>query len=141
MAYTTQAKNKIKAFFNRIDKEENLKKGEELLTKELRRKKISTSVFFKDENIDKILDENNHDFINTYDDFGNPIQFEQIAVVSLDEELFVILRENSEDVPFDEVMVFRIIMNETNQELLLEENEEIVEEVFNKFYQLQKKKK
>lgn len=91
--------------------------------------------------IDKILDENNHDFINTYDDFGNPIQFEQIAVVSLDEELFVILRENSEDVPFDEVMVFRIIMNETNQELLLEENEEIVEEVFNKFYQLQKKKK
>ena len=66
--------------------------------------------------IDKILDENNHDFINTYDDFGNPIQFEQIAVVSLDEELFVILRENSEDVPFDEVMVFRIIMNETNQE-------------------------
>lgn len=91
--------------------------------------------------IDKILDENNHDFINTYDDFGNPIQLEQIAVVSLDEELFVILRENSEDVPFDEVMVFRIIMNETNQELLLEENEEIVEEVFNKFYQLQKKKK
>ena len=91
--------------------------------------------------IDKILDENNHDFINTYDDFGNPIQFEQIAVVSLDEELFVILRENSDDVPFDEVMVFRIIMNETNQELLLEENEEIVEEVFNKFYQLQKKKK
>ena len=91
--------------------------------------------------IDKILDENNHDFINTYDDFGNPIQFEQIAVVSLDEELFAILRENSEDVPFDEVMVFRIIMNETNQELLLEENEEIVEEVFNKFYQLQKKKK
>lgn len=91
--------------------------------------------------IDKILDENNHDFINTYDDFGNPIQFEQIAVVSLDEELFVILRENSEDVPFDEVMVFRIIMNETNPELLLEENEEIVEEVFNKFYQLQKKKK
>ena len=91
--------------------------------------------------IEQILDENNHDLINTFDDFGNPIQFEQIAVVSLDEELFVILRENSEDVPFDEVMVFRIIMNETNPELLLEENEEIVEEVFNTFYQLQKKKK
>ena len=91
--------------------------------------------------IEKILDENNHDYINTYDDFGNPIQFEQIAVVSVEEELFVILRENSEDVPFDEVMVFRIVINETNQELLLEENEEVVEEVFNKFYQLQKKNK
>ena len=91
--------------------------------------------------IDKILDENNHDFINTYDDFGNPIQFEQIAVVSVEEELFVILRENSDDVPYDEVLVFRIVMNETNQELLLEENEEVIEEVFNKYYQLQKKKK
>ena len=55
--------------------------------------------------IEKILDENNHDYINTYDDFGNPIQFEQIAVVSVEEELFVILRENSDDVPYDEVLV------------------------------------
>ena len=91
--------------------------------------------------IEKILDENNHDYINTYDDFGNPIQFEQIAVVSVEEELFVILRENSDDVPYDEVLVFRIVMNETNQELLLEENEEVIEEVFEKYYQLQKKKK
>ena len=91
--------------------------------------------------IEKILDENNHDYINTYDDFGNPIQFEQIAVVSVEEELFVILRENSDDVPYDEVLVFRIVTNETNQELLLEENEEVIEEVFNKYYQLQKKKK
>ena len=91
--------------------------------------------------IEKILDENNHDYINTYDDFGNPIQFEQIAVVSVEEELFVILRENSDDVPYDEVLVFRIVMNETNQELLLEENEEVIEEVFDKYYQLQKKKK
>ncbi len=57
MAYTAQAKNKIKAFFNRIDKEENIKKGEELLLKELRKKKISSQEFYKDENIDKILDE------------------------------------------------------------------------------------
>lgn len=91
--------------------------------------------------IEQILDENNHDFINAYDDFGNPIQFEQVAVVSIEEELFVILRENREDIPLEEVVVFRIIMNEINQELLLEENEEVIEEVFNKYYQLQKKKK
>ena len=57
MAYTAQAKNKIKAYFNRIDKEENLKKGEELLQKELRRKKIPAIEFFKEENIDKVLNE------------------------------------------------------------------------------------
>jgi GTP pyrophosphokinase len=57
MAYTAQAKNKIKAYFNKIDKEENLKKGEELLLKELRRKKIATAEFYKDENIEEILEE------------------------------------------------------------------------------------
>ncbi len=57
IAYTAQAKNKIKAYFNKIDKEENLKRGEELLNKELRRKKISNTDFYKDENIDKILNE------------------------------------------------------------------------------------
>ncbi len=57
IAYTAQAKNKIKAFFNKIDKEENLKKGEEMLAKELRKRKISSLEFFKDENIDKILEE------------------------------------------------------------------------------------
>ena len=56
-------------------------------------------------------------------------------------EYIAFLRENSDDVPYDEVLVFRIVMNETNQELLLEENEEVIEEVFNKYYQLQKKKK
>ena len=91
--------------------------------------------------IEQILDENNHDFINAYDDFGNPIQFEQIAVVSIEEELFVILRENRDDIPLEEVLVFRIVMNETNQELLLEENEEVIEEVFDEYYRLQKKKK
>ena len=91
--------------------------------------------------IEQILDENNHDFINAYDDFGNPIQFEQVAVVSIEEELFVILRENRDDIPLEEVLVFRIVMNETNQELLLEENEEVIEEVFDEYYRLQKKKK
>ena len=52
---TTQAKNKIKAFFNRANKEENLKKGEDLLSKELRRQKISNDEFFDDEKIKKLF--------------------------------------------------------------------------------------
>ena len=55
MAYTQQAKNKIKAYFNRIDKEENIKKGEEILQKELRKKKISSTDFFTNK-IDKVLE-------------------------------------------------------------------------------------
>lgn len=55
IAKTTGAKNKIKAFFNKIDKEENCKKGEELLLRELRKKKIIFNDFLTDKNIDRIL--------------------------------------------------------------------------------------
>ncbi len=52
---TTQAKNKIKNYFNKIEKNEFLKKGEETLKEELRRKKISINEFMTDENIEKII--------------------------------------------------------------------------------------
>lgn len=52
---TTQAKNKIKAFFNKANKEENLKKGEEILSKELRKQKISNDEFFENEKYKKLL--------------------------------------------------------------------------------------
>ena len=72
MAYTAQAKNKIKSFFNRIDKEENLKKGEELLNKELRKKKLSNADFYKEENIDKVLAEFHlGDITELYINIGN----------------------------------------------------------------------
>ena len=57
IAYTQQAKNKIKAFFNKIDKEEYLKKGEEEIKAELRKRKISFNEFFTPENTEKILAE------------------------------------------------------------------------------------
>lgn len=57
MAYTAHARNKIKSYFNKIDKEENSKIGEELLSKELRKKKISNDEFFTSENINKIITE------------------------------------------------------------------------------------
>ena len=86
MAYTTQAKNKIKAYFNRIDKEENLKKGEELLNKELRKKKISNIDFYKDENIDKVLSELHlGDITELYISIGNG-KLSPIAVINTTKE-------------------------------------------------------
>ncbi len=57
IAYTQQAKNKIKAFFNKIDKEEYLKKGEEEVKAELRKRKVSFNEFFTPENTEKMLSE------------------------------------------------------------------------------------
>ena len=55
IAKTTQAKNKIKNYFNKIEKDEARKKGEEMLKDELRRKKVSAISFMTEENIQKIL--------------------------------------------------------------------------------------
>jgi len=57
MAKTNSAKNKIKNFFNKIDKEEYIKKGENLLKEELRKRKIVINDFYDDENIEEILSE------------------------------------------------------------------------------------
>ncbi len=57
IAKTTQAKNKIRAFFNRTDKTYNIKRGEEIINKELRKRKIGINDFFTTENEIKILEE------------------------------------------------------------------------------------
>lgn len=64
IAKTAQAKTKIKNFFSRIDKDENIKKGEEALLKELRKQKLSSSEFFSDNNITFLLDTLNVESMN-----------------------------------------------------------------------------
>ena len=57
IAHTTQAKNKIKSFFNKTIKEDYANKGEELFNKELKKRKLSNAAFFTPETIDKVLEE------------------------------------------------------------------------------------
>ena len=89
VAKTTQAKQKIKDYFKRIAKDGYYKKGQELIAKELRRKKITNQEFFKDENIEKILNQlklNNLDelYINVGD---NKIGVNQIINILKEENL------------------------------------------------------
>lgn len=53
---TSSAKNKIKSYFNKIEKEDFVKLGTELITKELKKQHLTYNEFFTDENIKKILD-------------------------------------------------------------------------------------
>ncbi|MGI6329879.1 MAG: RelA/SpoT family protein [Bacilli bacterium] len=55
IAKTAQAKNKIKNYFRRIDKDDLIEKGEELLNKELRKRKLVFSELFTNENMDLIF--------------------------------------------------------------------------------------
>ena len=55
MAYTAKAKNKIRSFYNKIVKEEYLKKGTEALQKEVKKRKIPYSEFYSSSMIEKLL--------------------------------------------------------------------------------------
>ncbi len=76
MAFTTHAKNKIKSFYSKIDKNENLKNGEEALAREFRRKKLSLSTFLESEDLEKVLNEYS---TNTLDDLYIAIGAGQIT--------------------------------------------------------------
>ena len=52
---TSQARNKIRSFFSKKDKMTYIEKGKELIYKELRRRSVSQSDFFTEENINNIL--------------------------------------------------------------------------------------
>lgn len=72
MVYTSSARNKIKSYFNKIDKEEYLKKGEEIFISELRKRKISYNDFVNDESLKKIFKELKIDNLNDlYIGIGN----------------------------------------------------------------------
>jgi len=72
IAKSTQAKGKIKAFFNRTNKEDYINKGKDALEKALRRNKISIGEFNQSEDLKEILDNLNLDDIEElYLNIGN----------------------------------------------------------------------
>ena len=59
MVKTTQARNKIKSFFTKNEREVYIERGKDSIEKELRKRKLAFAIFFTDENIKKICDEIN----------------------------------------------------------------------------------
>ena len=97
MAKTAGAKGKIKAFFNRIDKDEYAKKGEELLLKELRRKKMSAVEFLADENIETLLkDFKCGDLNELYINIGSGKISPISLIKDVNDEPTVVIRKNKE---------------------------------------------
>ena len=80
MAFTTHAKNKIKSFYSKIDKNENLKNGEESLAREFRRKKLSLSAFLESDDLERVLNEFNS---NTLDDLYIAIGAGQVTPIQI----------------------------------------------------------
>ena len=56
IAYTTSAKNKIKTFFTKIDREETINQGKELLIKTIKRKKLTVNDILDDKKIKNVIE-------------------------------------------------------------------------------------
>ena len=61
MVKTAQARNKIKSFFTKSEREVYIERGKDAIEKELRKRKIAFADFFTDENIKTICNEINTD--------------------------------------------------------------------------------
>lgn len=88
--------------------------------------------------IDMIMDEENSENIVLYNEYGDPIEFEQIAVVPLEGSVFVILRpvEETEGVAEDEALVFAIEEVDGEECLTVVEDDEVIDQVFAEYYQM-----
>ena len=83
--------------------------------------------------LDVLLDENNDSPITLYDEEDNPVKFDQVAIIPLEEKLFAILKpiDEMEGVADDEAIVFSFEEDDNEDQLLVvEESDAVIDEVF-----------
>lgn len=90
--------------------------------------------------LSKILDEKNKEIIKISDIDGNVVKFEQIALINYEDELYTILHPIENDVDEDEVMVFKIILDDGDGELIFVNDESLCNVIFDEYYKMLKKK-
>ena len=85
--------------------------------------------------IEMILDENNDENIVLYNEEGEAVEFEQIALIPLNGTDFVILHP-VEDMADDEALVFAIEEVDGEDALVLVEDDDVVDAVFEEYYDM-----
>ena len=90
--------------------------------------------------IDMLLDENNTDNIKLYNEENEEVEFEQIALVPIDERIYAILKPAAtmEGVADDEALVFGIEEIDDKDCLVIVEDDTIVDKVFEEYYKMLK---
>lgn len=88
--------------------------------------------------IDMIMDENNAENIVMYNDNNEPVEFQQIAVIPLQGNVFVILRPvgEVEGIGEDEALVFAIDEIDGEECLTIVVDDEAVDQVFEEYYKM-----
>lgn len=90
--------------------------------------------------IDMLLDENNTDNIKLFNEENEEVEFEQIALVPIEEKVYAILKpvQTMEGVAEDEALVFGIEEIDDEDCLVIVEEDAIVDKVFEEYYKMLK---
>lgn len=88
--------------------------------------------------IDKLYDEENNDLIYLFNEKGEEIAFEQIALIPIIKNTYVILKpvRPLEGLQEDEGLVFEIKTNNEEEYLSLVVDEGIIDDVFDIYFKL-----
>ena len=90
--------------------------------------------------IELLLDENNTENLKLYDENNKETEFEQVAVIPLNEKVYAILKPVTKIVGVndDEALVFVIEEIDDEDCLVIVDDEKVVDEVFKEYYELLK---
>lgn len=90
--------------------------------------------------IDMLLDENNTDNIKLFNEENEEVEFEQIALVPIEEKVYAILKpvQTMDGVAEDEALVFGIEEIDDEDCLVIVEEDAIVDKVFEEYYKMLK---
>lgn len=86
--------------------------------------------------IQMLLDPDNYDNIVLYDDKDKPVEFEQIAIIPIEEKTYVILQpvDKSIGIEDDEAFAFEIVQDEEKGDSLqLVEEDALIDRIFDEY--------
>ena len=88
-----------------------------------------------------LLDENDDDNLVFYDEENSKLEFEQIALINIDESRYAILHPVDMGYQDDDAIAYEIKEENGNFELLEVEDDDLLEEIYKRFKSLVKASK
>ena len=90
--------------------------------------------------IEMLLDENNTENLKLYDENNKETEFEQVAIIPLDEKIYAILKPVTKIVGVNDDGALVFVIEEIDDEdcLVIVDDEAVVDKVFKEYYELLK---
>jgi hypothetical protein len=88
----------------------------------------------------QLLDENNNENIIFTNDLGEKVEFEQVALINLEDEKYAILHPVNLGFADDEVIIYSIYSDDNNYELNEVTDDNLKEEIYSEYRRIYNKR-